>query len=280
MLNHAAERILTIAFCPGRHNSIPGRQQHSSTVPPRSTFSNMPPSKRASVKAMEAHFTCKIKEACGKGSMIVPAVRIETHFERESADDMVESNEMRILLCADGYGRETSFSTSALPVPTGERQDRTWYCHPSWQEPDLRQAYEGAGILSLLMPDPVDANVYYVVFKKDCGNISGKMHVVDESTKLLVKSITDPKYNLAGACATACGDKKFAVKRPRKDQLNEVFRMHMHQEKLTFFRGLFAADRGGGPKSPIDCLDPMAKAEKMDKDSAFVYVTRGARRLA
>lgn len=238
----------------------------------------MPPSKRASVEIMEAKFTCKIKEACGKGSMLVPAVRIETHFERENPEDMVESNEMRLLLCADGHGRETSFSTSALRVPTGEKQDRTWYCHASWQEPELRQAYEGAGgILRLLTPDPEDAQVYYVVYKKDCGNISGKVHTVDESTKLLVKLITDPEYNLAGACATTCGDKKFAAKRSLKDQLNEAFSMHMLQEKLPFFRALFAADRDGEPKSPVDCIDPMAKADKMDKDSAFVYVTRGAR---
>lgn len=258
MLNHAAARILTIAFCPGRHNSIPSRQQHSSTVSPRSTFSNMPPSKRASVGVMEATFACKVKDSCGKGSMLVPAVRIETHFERETPEDMVESNEMRLLLCADGHGSETSFSTSALQVPTGEKQERTWYCHASWQESELRQAYEGAGILSLLTPDPEDAHVYYVIFKKDCSDISSKMHVVDESTKMLVRSITDPEYNLAGACATACGDKKFAAKRPRKDQLDEAFAMYMRREKLPFFRGLFAADRGGEPNTSrasflIDC---------------------------
>lgn len=276
MLNHAAERIRTIVFCPGRHNSIPGRQQHSSPVSPRSTLSNMPPSKRASVEAMEAHFTSKLKEACGKGSMLVPAVRIQTHFEKENPQDMVESNEMRLLLCADGYGRETSFSTSALPVPTGEKQDRTWYCHASWQEADLRQAYEDSAMLSLLTPDPEDACVYYVVYKKGCGNISGNMHTVDESTKRLVKSITDPGYDLVKDCGSASGTPKFAVKNPhREDRLNEVFRMHMREEKLQFFRCLFAAD--GGPKTPIDCFDPMAKADKMDKDSSFVYVTRGAR---
>ena len=235
----------------------------------------MPPSKRASVETMEARFTSKLKEACGKGSMLVPAVRIQTHFEKENAEDMVESNEMRLLLCADGYGRETSFSTSALPVPTGEKQDRTWYCHPSWQEADLRPVYEDSTMLSLLKPDPEDACVYYVVFKKDCGNISGNVHIVDESTKRLVKSITDKGYDLVKACGSASGTPKFAVKNPRReDQLNKVFRMHMCEEKLSFFRCLFAAD--GGPKTPIDSLDPMAKVDNMDKDSSFVYVTRGS----
>ena len=206
--------------------------------------------------------------------MLVPAVRIETHFDKENWQDMVESNEMRLLLCAEGHGRETSFSTSKLPVPTGEDQERTWYCHPSWEEHELRQEYESGTMLNLLKPDPTDAHVYYVVFKKGCGNISGHVHTVDESTKRLAKSITDPEYDLTKACKTASGTPKYAAKHTKKEkQLNKVFMMHMREEKLHFFRCLFAAD--GEPKTPTDCVDPMAKADKMDKESSFVYVTRG-----
>eukprot|EP00903_Cladosiphon_okamuranus_P017790 g16375.t1 len=235
----------------------------------------MPPSKRASVEAMKAAFTLKLQDACGKGSMLVPAVRIETHFEKDNPDDMVESNEMRLLVCADGHGKGTSFETSALPVAEGEKQDRTWYCHSSWQESELREAYEGPGILSLLMPDPEYVHVYYVIFKESGENLARKMHTVDESTKRLVKSITDPGYNLTDACTTGYGDKKYAVKRPRKTLLEEAFRIHMHNELLPYFRVLFAAENSEDPKTPVDAFDPMAKANRMDKESSFVYVTCG-----
>ena len=226
------------------------------------------PGKRASVKAMQAAFTNTMKEECGKGSILVPVVRIETHFGKDRVDDMVESNLMRLLVCSDGYGCGTSVFTSAIPVPVGEKKLRTWYCQYRWTPTELEEAYLDTGILSLLKADPEDSDVFYIPFYSD--DMQHQVNVIDETTKRLVRSITADDYNLAGACTTACNDKAFVLAHNRKEQLEKVFGRHMHDELLPYFRRLLSVDTGR--ETRCDTLDPMAKDANIVKDSASTFI--------
>ena len=207
------------------------------------------------------------KELCGKGSLLVPVVRIETHFEKDKTEDMVESNLMRLLVCSDGFGCGTSVFTSAISVPEGEKKHRTWHCQYCFTLEELEKAYLVDGIVSLLKADPEDRDIFYVIFYDP--DMMHQVNVIDETTKRLVKSITADDYNLAGACTTACNDKSFVVEHTRKQQLERVFRKHMHDELLPYFRRLLSVDTGG---THCDTLDPMAKDANIVKDSASTFI--------
>lgn len=211
----------------------------------------------------------KMKEVCGKGSILVPVIRIESHFEKDRRDDMVECNLMKLVVSSDGYGCGTSAFTSAIAVPAGEKKHRTWYCQYSWTQKELEEAYLGNGTMSLLKADPEDKDVFYVIFFDP--EMKHQLNAVEETTKRLVRSITADEYNLAGACTTACNDKAFAVGHTRKEQLERVFGKHMYDELLPNFRRLLSVDMGG-ETTHCDNLDPMAKDARIVKDSADSFI--------
>lgn len=210
----------------------------------------------------------RMKELTGKGSILVSAIRIEPFFEKESPEDMVESNLMRLLVCADGFGNNTSLFTSAIPVPEGEKKHRTFHCQYSFTLEELEEAYLDLGVISLLKADPEDKDVFYIIFHD--ADMQHQLNVIDETTKRLVRSITADDYSLAGACTTACNDKSFVLKHTRKEQLETVFRKYMHDELLPHFRRVLSVDTGAA--THCDNLDPMAKDSTIVKDSASTFI--------
>lgn len=205
-----------------------------------------------------------IREKAGSASVLVRAIRIQTMFDKPvdtDPEDMVECNLVHLLLCCGSDG-ECSFRTSALAGSTGHN---TWHTYDTWSESDVAKSYQTAGMTTIMTPDPVDSDVYYVTFNDKA--LEHRVSFVDTETKYLIKRFVRGEFDSPGA-----NDKFSAKSRTRVANMQLAFKEYMHNSLLPQYVRLC---KNKDYDVPRDELDPMDIDKGFDDQSADVYVAWG-----
>lgn len=238
----------------------PHAREHKPT-----TQVTMPPAKIVSARVMKEYILSIVTETFGKGSMFVPAMRIETHFDYQvPVVDMVSCNAVRLLLCCEADGSDCSFLT---PAVFDDGISRTWFTPFDWTDSDLKSAFNGADKLSMLTADPTDADVYYIIFHDEDG--IQKERLVDEAGKRLAREVASPEYR----ADVILKDKAHAKKSAAPDAIRQSFKTHLHNELLPYFHHLFMKEN---KEVERDLLVATDLESSLDKGSADIYVAYGA----
>jgi len=227
----------------------------------------MPPGKIASNEVMQDVFLRAMRETFGKGSQLVAAMRVETHFESGlPVADMVSCNAVRLLLCCEGDGSKCSFTTSALSGRV--KGSRTWFAPFHWKTPDeLRKNFNSKDKLSLLNADDTGEDVYYIIFYDEDGGVQ-KEGLVDEAVKRLAREVFSPEYRTH----FNINDKAHSKKSASPDFVKKAFAHHMREEMLPYFRRLLMKEKKNVECDVLDPRDVEAVEAGLDQRSADIYV--------
>lgn len=207
-----------------------------------------------------------IRENVGSGSLLIPAARICGDFNNDSTPDRVTVNAVRLLLCVEDVGDSvaTSFYTSSVP---GAVQEHTWYTGIEWTHHELQQAYERGGMTSLLTPDPVDTDVFYVTFETRGVSKLPVIDDIDGVVQSFVREISADDY-----------DHDFSqgkgYKSPMSYHMGVCFRRNMVSRLLPSFHRLLMSTSVGASVADVaaGCLDPIVAGSVLDPTSADIFI--------
>lgn len=222
----------------------------------------MPPAKIVAPAVMKQYILNIMRETFGKGSILVPAMRIEMKFGNEVAvADMATCNTVRLLLCCEGDGSDCSFLT---PARSEDRIMKTWWTTFDWTHQELTKAFNGADRLCLFEADTDKEDVVYVIFHEEDG--IQKERLVDEAVKRLAREVKSSEYR-------AGRGKAYAKKSTSAAADRQSFKMHLHNELLPYFHRLFMKEN---KEVECDLLDPTDIESSLDKSSADIFVAYGS----
>lgn len=212
------------------------------------------PGKLAKRVVIEEYLMQNLRSSTGSGTGFVPAIRVSSDFkdhEGKGADDLVRADNVRLLL--NFSNGKATLRTSQLQccgkpscVFSGRDDDRsrTYYTAAAWTDGDLQQAHQLGCTVSLLQADPLDSNVYYIVYADDaCGHSAS---AIDFAVKRLCREL------LSTLREGGIRD-KFLAKQPPVVRPNEEFHDQMFRVLLPSWKRMLSSDKQN--KSPVDLLD-------------------------
>lgn len=227
------------------------------------------PGKVAKRVVIEEHLMQSIRGCTGSGAGLVSAIRVSTDFkdyDEKVADDLVRADNVRLLLnVRDG---RVTFRTSQLEccgrplcVFSGKDGDRsrTYYSAGAWTDDDLQQAHQMGCLVSLLEADPLDSNVYYIVYANDaCGHFASE---IDFAVKRLGRE-------LLSTLREGGFSNKFLAKQPPVVRLHEEFHDQMFRVLLPSFQRMLSSEKQD--KSAADVLDSVG-VQQVD-ETVDIYI--------
>lgn len=200
-----------------------------------------------------------IDRKVGKGWKLVPAIRIEANFSADRDEDKTCVDNMRIMVFP-APGDKWVFRSSALHAP----YHCTYHTSLSWSEDEITAAYDIGDFTRMLVPDPLDSDVFYIIYHDD--SYHWRCREVEEAVNRLVRGIMHPQFQ-----DNYVWKNKHAAKSVNEtEKRNVAFKEIMMNELLPSLHRLFMI-----PLPVCDEtveLDPMRVGEDLDRESASVFV--------
>lgn len=197
---------------------------------------------------------------CGKGWMLVNAIRIEADFSKERDEDKTSVNLSRLMVFP-AQGDEWVFRKRDLHVP----EDCTYHTPLSWTEEEIKAAYDSGEFARMLQPDPLNKDIYYIIYEDP--SFHHMCREVDDAVNRLVRGVVHESFKVNDVCQN-----KHMVKSIKDTEKRAMsFKHLMINELLPSLRRKFMLPREDCADTTVE-LDPMRVGENLDPKSASVFV--------